>query len=336
MTTARRIEAHHLAGKIIDGHTHVGLSLSMYLAGGYPYCQSAQALLAQMDASGVDCAVSFPFGESAYFDAGAFLKTGRRVPWSPRITPAPYVPDNRLLCEEIYEKTPGAAGRILPFLSIDPGRRVREQVREITRLAQEYPVYGLKSVGVVVQSSHLALLTTGAPLMRLAQELDIPVQLHSTAYAGDKFSHNALNLEVARAWPGVRFCLAHCLGFDKPHLDEADALPNVWVDSAAMEIQIKPEDILAPKARRFKSDYTDYRAVFRDLMRAYPRTMIWGTDAPAYTYIEKRRYADGSTVNFALRGAYAKERAALDALRPAERMRVANGNTLGYLFGGGR
>ncbi len=333
MTTAKRVEAHHLAGKVIDAHSHVGLSFSMYLAGCYPYCQSAQALLDQMDACDVDYAVTFPYGESAYFDAGRYARDRRRVPWSPRLTPAPYIPDNRLLCEEIYEKTPGAAGRILPFLCIDPGRLVREQVREIVRLAQEYPIYGLKSSGIFVQSSHLHLIGRGAPFMRLAEEMNIPVQLHSTAYRGDKCSHNALNLKVARAFPRVRFCMAHCLGFDRPDLEAADALPNVWVDSAAMKIQIEPEDILAPKKRRFPSDYSDYRIVFRDLVRAYPRTMIWGTDAPAYTYIEKRRYTDGSTVDFVLHGAYAKERAALDALTPAERLRVSNANTLRYLFG---
>lgn len=333
MAAAKRIEVGRLAGKVIDGHSHIGISPAMYLSGCYPYCQSAAALLAQMDAAGVDAAISFPYGEGAYFDAAAFVRTGRRVPCSPRVSPAPYIPDNRLLCEEIYEKTPGATGRILPFLSIDPGRRIREQVKEVARLAREYPIYGLKSVGVLLQSSHLDLITTAAPLMRLAQDLDIPVLLHSTAYRGDKFSHSALNLKVARAWPGVRFCMAHCLGFDKRHLDEADALPNVWVDSAAMKIQIEAKEIIAPLNRRFKSDYSDYRVVFRDLARAYPDTMVWGTDAPAYTYIEKRRYPDGSTVDFALHGTYAKERAALDALRPAERRRVANGNTLRFLFG---
>jgi predicted TIM-barrel fold metal-dependent hydrolase len=295
MHAVKKLDPHQLAGKVIDGHSHVGVSLSMFLSGCYPYCQSAQTLLDLMDANDVDCAITFPYGESAYFDIRKYLDTKRRVPRRPPLTPAPFIPENRLLCEEIYEKVPGAAGRILPSLCIDPGRRVREQVKEIERLIEEYPVYGFKVSGIFVQSSHLHLLRRGAAFMRLAEDLNLPVQFHSTAYAGDKYSHSSINLKVARAYPKVRFCMAHCLGFDKPHLDEANNLPNVWVDSAALKIQVEANDIIAPASRRFPTDYADYRTV--------------------------------------LHGTYAKERAALDALSLTDRTRVANKNTCSFLFG---
>ena len=110
-------------------------------------------------------------------------------------------------------------------------------------------------------------------------------------------------------------------------------MPNVWVDSAAMKIQVEPDEILAPAPRRFESDYSDHRKVFADLVRAYPRTMLWGSDSPAYSYIEVRRYADGSIVNFTLQGTYEQERAALDAVSETERLTVASRNTRRFLFG---
>ncbi len=333
MRARSRPGARAFAGKVIDVHTHVGISTTAYLAGNYPYCQSVEDLLLRLDAHRVDCAVAFPLGACSYFDTRRFLSERRRVPARPRLSPAPYVVENRLLCEEVYQRVPGAAGRVLPFAGIDPGRSVRAQIRALEALLDEYPVYGLKAVGVSIQSSHRHLLGKGEAFLRLAEERDLPVLLHSTAYEGDRFSHTRINLAVARARPGVRFCLAHCLGFDRLHLEEADAMPNVWVDSAAMKIQIEPQEILAPPERRFASDYTDHRIVFRDLVRAFPRSMLWGSDSPFYTYMEPRRYPDGSTVHFVLQGTYGQERASLEKLEPAEAIRVANRNTLRFLFG---
>lgn len=322
-----------LSGKVIDVHTHVGIAVLDYLGGAFPYCQSAESLVYRMNTAKVDVAVAFPLGSSAFFAPLRFLRDTPLMANWPDLSHVPYAVENRLICEEAYEKVPMAQGRILPFACIDPGRYVRQQIKQMEELADEYPVYGLKAVGVRVQSSHHHLAGKASSLMDFAAERDWPVLLHSTAYEGDKYCHTSVNLDVARKFPHVRFCLAHCLGFDKHYLDEADALPNVWVDCAAMKIQIEPEEILAVPERRFPSDYTDFRTVFRDLVRKYPKTMIWGTDSPAYSYIQKRTYADGSVVNFDLQGTYELEREALDALPKTSQKRVSNTNTRKFLFG---
>ena len=333
MAGQKRITRGQLEGKIIDVHTHVGITLCTYLMGSYPYGQSVESLLYKMNANSVDAAVTFPTWESVYFDTARFLADRVRVAAKPRIAEAPYVLENRLLCEEVYDKTPGAPGRVLPFACVDPGRCIKRQVKELQRLADEYPLYGIKISGVMIQSSHRHLLGKGAAFVHLAKDRNWPILLHSTAYAGDRFCHNSINLAVARHYPQVRFCLAHCLGFDKVCLDQADAMDNVWVDCAAMKIQVEPEEILAPPERRFPSNYRDYKRVFGDLAQAYPATMLWGTDSPAYTYVERRKYADGSQVNFTLQGSYEMEKAALDSLDRKSRTMVANRNTRRFLFG---
>jgi predicted TIM-barrel fold metal-dependent hydrolase len=325
MATANLVDRKALRGKIIDVHTHVGIALSSYLAGSYPYAQTAESLLYRMQANGVDCAVTFPMWDSIFFNRNQQRSEGR--------SPAPYVLENHHLCEEVYERTPEAENRILPFACVDPARYAIRQVRELTLLADEYPIYGIKVSGVMTQSSHRHLLGKSGAVLALARERNWPLLLHSTAYKGDRYCHNSINLEIARKYPELRFCLAHCLGFDKVSLDEADALPNVWVDSAGMKIQVEPEEILAPPERRFPADLRDYRRVFRQLVQAYPKTMIWGSDSPAYTYITHRRYADGSQVEFRLQGSYEQERAALDALDAKQQQTVANRNTCRFLFG---
>ena len=334
MAHLNRIGPAQLKGKIIDVHTHVGIGLCCYLGGSYPYCQDVEALLYRMDANGVDCAVAFPFWESPFFDPRPFLARRLVRPHRPPLTEAPFVVENRRLCEEVYEKSPRAAGRVLPFAAIDPGRLVRRQLGHLERLAEEYPLYGLKVTGVAIRSSHRHLLGKGAGFIDFARRRNWPVLLHTTAYEGDRLCHFQVNLEIVRRFPDVRFCLAHCMGFHKAALDRADALPNAWVDSAAMKIQVEAEAVIAPPRERLPSDYSDYRRVFRDLVRAYPDTMLWGSDSPAFTFMESRGYADGSLVTFRLAGSYEQEKAALDALpSPAARRRVANRNTCRFLFG---
>lgn len=322
-----------LKNKTIDVHTHIGVSPAAYLSGAYPYCQSVESLLYRMDHNGVDAAIAFPLGEGVFFDARRYIAESRRVPAQPRLTPAPFVRENRLLCEEVYEKPLATPGRVLPFASVDPGRFIKHQMTALERLTDEYPIYGLKCSGIMVQSSHRHFLKKAECFVRFAEERNLPMLLHSTAHAGDKYSHNLINLDVAHAFPAVRFCLAHCLGFDKARLDEADAMPNVWVDSAAMKIQVEIPEIHPPAEQRFPSEYPNFRRVFRDLVEAYPTTMIWGSDSPYYTFYEKRRYADGSVVDFVYHATYEQEREALDALDAKGRRQAANANTLRFLFG---
>ena len=78
---------------------------------------------------------------------------------------------------------------------------------------------------------------------------------------------------------------------------------------------------------------SDHTKVFRDLVKAFPKTMLWGSDSPAYSYIAKRRYSDGSIVDFKLVGAYDMETAVIDALPGAKRYQVASRNTRRFLFG---
>ena len=41
---------------------------------------------------------------------------------------------------------------------------------------------------------------------------------------------------------------------------------------------------IAPRARRFDTDYTDPGRVIADLAAAYPHKFMWGSDSPFYSY----------------------------------------------------
>jgi hypothetical protein len=65
----------------------------------------------------------------------------------------------------------------------------------------------------------------------------------------------------------------------------------------------------------------------------FPDTLLWGTDSPAYSWICRRKEGEGLYREFRLKGQYADEIQALQALPPALRARVSSENTLDFVFG---
>src|SRR5438105_12230269 len=83
---------------------------------------------------------------------------------------------------------------------------------------------------------------------------------------------------------------------------------------------------IAPRARRFDTDYTNPGRVIADLAAAYPHKFMWGSDSPFYSYV-----AMLGTERIALISTYEKEVAALKA-NPTEVVdRIANRNTRAWL-----
>ena len=146
-------------------------------------------------------------------------------------------------------------------------------------------------------------------------------------------------LRVVDAHPELRYCLAHCVIFHEGYLREADARPNVWVDTAALKIQVEAFRQGPPFASDnpedwFEADYSDHCRVMCSLAETFPDTLIWGTDSPAYSYIVRRQSGDdGKFMEFRLKGTYADEVAALRALPDGLARKVANRNTLRFIFG---
>lgn len=333
---AKRLTRSDLTGKVIDVHTHIGIDLGLYANESFPFAQSAEDLAYRLDACGVDAAVAFAFGTTLFFDPYA-LKKGLSRPAPRPISPVPFEIENRMVCKQAFEFCPALSGRILPGLCIDPRREVAGQVRVARTLLEQYPVYALKVIPITLQVGVKNLLTYGKAWLEFAAEHNLPFVVHSTVAKGDRWSQVSDALKVAERHPDVRFCLAHLAGADRVHLARAAELPNVWVDTSALKIQVQVvrenSPLMARGARRFPADYSDHRKVLRALMEAYPDRILWGSDSPAYSYMTDRRDSTGRFVRFRLRGTYEDEKAALDALPPQLRARAACSNTLDFLFG---
>ena len=113
-------------------------------------------------------------------------------------------------------------------------------------------------------------------------------------------------------------------------------MPNVWVDTAALKIIAQliyesspphqaPSDLI-------ECDYSNHLKVMQALVQRYPKTMVWGSDTPYHSYMTRRLQGEGYYQEFRLKGTYEQEKAALDALSPAEREQIGS-NTLQFIFG---
>jgi predicted TIM-barrel fold metal-dependent hydrolase len=337
----RHLQPQDLIGKVIDAHAHLGVSVKAYAAVEYPYAQSIEGLYYRQRACNVDVNVVFPMSPDLFFDLPHLL-AGDVVRAENPISSVPYANENRMLLQEVFRYCGEWQHRFVPFVSVDPGREVAGQIAALEQLETEFPFYGIKIIPYACQTRITALLETGQPILQYARDRDLPFLFHTTVDPRETYSHAKYAFEVIEQNPDLRFCLAHCIGFGRAYLDRAAALVNVWVDTAAMKIQVElaAQDsiVMAQGADAFEADYSDHCRVMRRLVDTYPDMILWGTDSPAYSYIVRRRQGTGEDAfeDFRLKASYEDEVAGLDCLPAPQRQAVSNTNTLRYLFGRNR
>lgn len=333
---SKHIQRQDLAGKVVDVHAHAGIGIRAFASNSFPYCCSIEDLYYRQTSNGVDCSVVFPTGPELFFDIPNFVRTGKLVPAEQPLSPAPYVQENRMLLNDVFRFCPEKSSHFLPFISVDPGRKIPEQLSVLRELEQEFPIYGMKIAPIACHSKVTELLEEGAVFLEFGAERNWPVLLHVTADVTEGFSGANETFQVIEKHPEIRFCLAHCISLHRGHLERADAMPNVWVDTSALKIQVQlaheNSTIMALPPDRLECDCSDHLKVMQALVEHFPRTIVWGSDAPYHSYINRRLQSEGRYHTFALKGTYEQEKAAWDVLSPEQRRQLAS-NTLQYVFG---
>jgi len=313
---------------IIDCHNHIGTELIFYFQGAYPYCQDIPSLVEHQASRRLTHWIVFPFVTNQSCGINALASGKLDFEESPDAIP--YAFENRRLLREAHDYFPEHADRLLPFVMVDPNRRVAEQEKELRSLRERYRFHGIKIQATILESPIRGLLGEGAALVELAREWDLPFLIHSSIAESDTWSQCADILDVAEANPDVRFCLAHSCRFHKPSLDRLASLPNTWFDCSAHIIHcrsvLRGLENVAREEARFPSDYRDPPRVLADLYDAYPDRFLWGSDSPFYNWI-----TDQGELPCSLKTTYMEEVNALYELPEAARHAVTNRNTLAYL-----
>jgi predicted TIM-barrel fold metal-dependent hydrolase len=262
---------------IYDVHTHVGCDLGFMLRGWWPYASTAADLLQQMDLNGIDRAVCFPFTLPSAFDPYAFADRGEVKLLGGR---TPFDRENALLADEIARLDTDR--RLIHFAMFDPGRRVAEQLRNLEKLVGK--VRGLKTQSTTLQSNVPALLDESRELMEFAQQHDLPVLFHTAVHPDDTWAQVSDCVLVAEKFPKVRFNLAHSLRMHRGHLEQAAAMPNVWVDCSAhlnhCWLAARASPLIAAKADRIDADFAQPTRVLEAVHELLGGKYMWGSDNP--------------------------------------------------------
>lgn len=311
--------------QMIDCHSHIGVDPLFYAQGYFPYAQDYRALAEQARRNGVDRLVVFPF--VAYFG------------WQDLTPPmavegedfsVPYAFENGRMLREIFELHSDLAESALPFAIVDPARAQTGQIAALRKLRERFPIHGLKIQATMIQSPIRALLDEGRGLVDLAREWNVPMLIHSSIAPDDEWSQASDILDVAEARPEVRFCLAHSCRFDLPSLERLGGLSNTWFDCSAhcvhCDAAVSNLKVVAEPSRRLPADYAHPDQVMKALHDLLPDRMMWGSDAPFYSYAAKH---DGEVLK--LLSSYEREVAALARLSEKEKTAIMHDNTLRFL-----
>lgn len=314
---------------LIDVHNHLGADLLFYLHGDFPYSQQLVQMQQEGGALGITHWVAFPFVSYAAMDVTKFREGGIAFD-SGGLESVPYAFENRRLLEECQVLFPEEGKRILPFMIVDPMRHTDAQAKELVKLRSEYRFHGIKIQSTIIQSDIKRLAHEGKVFLDLAREWDIPFLIHSSVAKDDLWAQAHDILDIAEANPDIRFCTAHSCRFDKECLDRVNELPNAWFDNSAHCIHcvgaVDNLPYIAPKERRFDSDYSDPGRVTTDLAAAYPDKFMWGSDSPFYSYAAA---ISGKVVK--LISTYDAEMKALRAAGEEAVKRITSTNTLKFL-----
>lgn len=313
---------------LIDCHNHIGADLLFYLHGDFPYAQQLVQMQHEGGPLGITHWVVFPFVSYAAMDVTKF-RAGE-IGFDGGLEKVPYAFENRRLLEECHRLFPEEGKRTLPFLMVDPMRETDAQAAELMKLRATHRFHGIKIQSTIIQADIKRLTHEGKVFLDLAREWDVPFIIHSSVAESDLWAQAHDIIDIAEANPDIRFCAAHSCRFDKECLDRIQSLPNAWFDNSAHCIHcvgaVDDLPYIAPKARRFDSDYSDPARVIADLAAAYPDKFIWGSDSPFYSYAAEINHEVVKLIS-----TYEAEMAALLAAGDEVVKKISCTNTLRYL-----
>ena len=319
---------------VIDVHTHIGISPKFFYQYGYPYALSFEDIVIRMKMLGIDYSVIFPFVDSAFYVDDI---NSSKVKTTIKYCDFPYEIENRNMLNEINEIFPEYSHKVLPFLMFDPSRETQKQADFMETLIDKYPVFGLKTASTYIQSFVTNMETIGKPILDLARKKQLPITFHSSVHPKDPWAQADDIVALAERNPDIRFCIAHCARFLKPVLERANKLDNCFIDYSAFIIHCKlaavDSEAVAVKELRFDADYNNPFDVMMKLAKAYPNTMLWGSDTPFNYWIQKYYTSDEKLVEERLECGYKEETDLLHKLPKDIITKIAYTNNLRFLFG---
>ena len=322
---------------LLDVHTHVGVDPKLYLKNSSPYCRSLDAAYQDAVEVGINRTVCFPWVTSLYYDLQKLAASGEVCISGNGVGDAPFHFENEHMLRELYEIFPEYTSHFVPFAIVDTLRETKEQVRVLDKLLDRFSFYGIKVHPRDTAAQILTLDHEGTPILDFARAHDFPILIHASATDIDPLSRIGDVYALARKHPDLRWCAAHFCGFNEALFDEANAIDNMWVDSAAMSIGcgtvLDGLNVYESGPAKLAADYARPEDVFRVMAEKYPDTFMFGTDNPAHSWIDVTTLKSGETLRLDLRSSMAEEVDMMSLIDGELRDKVGFRNALRFIEG---
>ena len=272
-----KYSAKDLEHKMIDSHTHAGVSLSYFFDDKYPYCYNCCEISTSIKQAGFDVACVFPFpsfvcgrafGDNALFQ-DELIKMFETVPYRSSIS--------RILTEiKRFNLT-----NLLPFGMFSINYSVSEQIHYLDSIVDD--LYGLKYYPDADKRRIIDLKEDGAPFIEFLIKHDLPLVLHVSENAclyACGFSNVLEAIDLAETFPLLRICVAHMGHFSKTAIEKATnkKLDNLFFDVSPLLHICHIRTI--NKGEVLPLNFGNPSHVLASLFKLMPDKLIWGSDLP--------------------------------------------------------
>lgn len=316
-----------LRGKLIDLHTHAGVSLNAFFDDKYPYCYSAIEISRNIRCIGFDAACVFPFPA---FLCGDNLPIGDKEKAVLREL-MEEVPYKKATEKILLEKERFELDNIMPFAMFSINYAIKEQIEFLEEVSSK--IYGLKYYPDADTKKISDLMNEGRPFIDYLLKHNMPLVIHASENAclfESGYSNVMDAIELAKAIPGLRVAVAHMGHFSKKAMESvlSNRPDNFYYDVSPLLHICHIRTVNAGDV--YDIDYSDPEVVMKELLNLFPDKILWGSDMPFNFTCNLRN----SEHNFEYEQFSIENNFNILKKMGAENMtRMCSENTLDFLFG---
>lgn len=316
----------NLSGKLIDGHTHIGIFVKSLFDDKYPASGDSINLLEKMDMHSIDYSIVFPFPDHFIGNDDTPYDKVMKL-----IGKTPYKLANERLLLEINCLD---INRFLPFLMFSINYGIDEQITYLKQLAEEKQIYGLKYYPDSDMVNVKNLLVSGKRFIELLLQYNLPLVIHCSEGASvnsNGYSNPLDILQLAKEYPTLRLCIAHMGQFNETLIDSilVNKYKDVYLDTSPF-LHLCNVRRINGKKNCLDLDYSEPLLVMKGMYSLLPDNIIWGTDFPFnYTCNLNNEMHNKDFSGFV----YREYIELLNKLPDEIMFKIASQNTIKFLFG---
>lgn len=316
-----------LYGKMIDAHTHAGVSLNYFYDDKYPYCCSVLEINEQIENVGFDYACVFPFPAYVCGD-NIVIEKEKVVELRKCFESVPYRKETEKLLLEIERFK---LEKMLPFAMFSINYAIDKQIEYLESVNSA--IYGLKYYPDADARKISELSSIGKPFIDYLIKHNMPLVIHVSENAclyGNGYSNVMEAMELAQKNPKLRIAVAHMGHFSRKAIEHVIEynLSNFYFDlSPFLHIchirTVNSGDVL-------DLNYENPFEVLERIIDVLPNKLIWGSDIPFnFTCNMKNANHNFEYYNFSVE----KNVELLMKLERKNMMKICSANTIKLLFG---